>query len=152
MLCCSVMLSAYGAKAWTFTLQTRKSGITFFRAPSPRLSSPPCSSILGALLLLRDQETALKKPPPAHLKQSRVPWPCYTSRLGRDMRQTLLGEQELGDSRGTSYSTPEGPRVFSAENHHGQHYWPVRHYMEARKGLSSPVTCWSINQDESCGM
>lgn len=89
-----------------------------------------------------------------HLTQNRVPWPCYASCLWRDMWHVYrhLGEQELGDSRGTSCSAPEWPSVFSAENHCGQHYWPVRHYMEAHKRLSSPVTCCSINQDESCGM
>lgn len=96
------MLSACGAKASTFTLQTRKRGIIFSGPPSPRLSSPPRSSVPGALLLLRDQETALNVlPSSSDTKQGAMA--LYASCLGRDMWcvYTRLGEQGLGYSRGT---------------------------------------------------
>ena len=149
------MLSACGAKASTFTLRTRKRGIIFSRPPSPRLSSPPHSSVPGALLLLRDQETALNvMPSSSDTKQGAMALlmpPILEGTRGVSIH--ALGSRSwLTAEARTSDSTPEWPRMFSAENHHGQHYWPVRYYVETHKGLFSPATCCSINQDESCGM
>lgn len=149
MLCCSVMLSTYGAKAWTFALQTRKRGITFFGPPRPRLSSPPHSTIPGGLLLLQDQETALNTLQLIwHKAGCHGPATLPVSEGTCDMSIGTLGSRSWVTAEAHHAAHQNGPACFQQKSH----YWPVRHYMEAHKRLSSPVTCCSINQDESCGM